>query len=110
MKFKTNSNIVWCVADITGGGIIFNETKLGVAAGVNWLHDARSDVITWNCFVEGNVAGALPWSNWKLTLQDATEIGFEKDQSKWGFITGESSLSIPGMGGSPGELSEELLM
>ncbi|KAJ9575810.1 hypothetical protein L9F63_007351, partial [Diploptera punctata] len=78
--------------DTTGGGFIFNETELEIAAGANWLHDARTDTITWNCFVEGNVAGSLPWSDWSMTLEDGTIIGFKKENSKWGFITGEDNV------------------
>ena len=82
------SVIIIMFADITGGGFIFNETALRLVAGVSWLLDAQSNAITWNCFVEGNIESSLPWSEWKLML-NGMEIGFEKEDSRWGFTAGQ---------------------
>ncbi|PSN47805.1 hypothetical protein C0J52_08180 [Blattella germanica] len=75
--------------EITGGGFIYNETELGIVAGVNWMQEGSQGVITWNCFVEGNVKGQLPWGEWELSVDDGLVIGFKKQDWKWGFTKGD---------------------
>lgn len=82
------------VTEINGGGFIFNKTgEETVLAGVSYLHDGHSDVITWNCFVEGNLTGPLPWDNWNLSLEGDKDwqrkIGFVKEEKQWGFYAGQ---------------------
>jgi hypothetical protein len=83
------------VTDITGGGFLFNKTgEKTVLGGVSWIRENQSDTITWNCFVEGNLTGPLPWSNWGLMIaNDSASIGFMNKRARWGFYVGQHQLA-----------------
>jgi hypothetical protein len=83
------------ITDITGGGFIFNKTgEETVFAGVSWLREDQSGSITWNCFVEGNLTGRLPWDNWGLNFfYNNASIGFVKEGTRWGFYVGQPQLA-----------------
>jgi hypothetical protein len=70
---------------------VFNKTgEEWIFAGVSWLRDGHSDVITWNCFVDGKAREPIPWNNWDVYLNNgAKHMGFVKAKTKWGFYVGE---------------------
>jgi hypothetical protein len=80
------------LTEITGGGLLFNKTgNKAVFAGANWLRDGHSGTITWNCFVEGNLTGPIPWNNWRIHFNEnmTKSIGFVNNETRWGFYVGE---------------------
>jgi hypothetical protein len=71
---------------------VFNQTgKEWVFAGVSWLRDAHTDVITWNCFVDGNATAPIPWNNWDIR-DHGKSFGFVNNEKEWGFYVGELHL------------------
>jgi hypothetical protein len=66
-----------------------------IFAGVSWLRDGHTDVITWNCFVDGNATGPIPWNNWDMHFNNNTKsIGFVLNEKEWGFYVGELYIFI----------------
>jgi hypothetical protein len=72
---------------------VFNRTgEEWIFAGASWLRDGHTDVITWNCFVDGNATGPIPWNSWDIRLNNARPIGFVNNEKEWGFYVGELHL------------------
>jgi len=73
---------------------VFNSTgEEWIFAGISWLRDGHTDVITWNCFVDGNATGPIPWNNWDMHFNNnAKSIGFVLNEKEWGFHVGELHL------------------